>query len=196
MRRVSSGINNRGPNLSQIRTLYIKQFQALDMLKGKSIPVNETAASTSDSSLSITIDRTALSPCIIVSPGLSPGQTSSQPLKFPFGYMTTTLTKGTPYIYSIASHLRLPATFSVHVELAALVEALWQIFKEKEAFLLETRINLSLDGTLEVRGARFGFDDAAFKSSGRQEDVHQLRAKRKEVWEEVEAEKDGIVYVK
>ncbi|RMJ21098.1 Succinyl-CoA [Aspergillus sp. HF37] len=80
--------------------------------------------------------------------------------------------------------------------MAHLIEVLWQTFTEKEAFSLETRVGSSSGGALEVRGARFGFDDAALKSSGRQESVHQLRDKESEVPEEVEAEKDGIVYVK
>jgi succinyl-CoA synthetase alpha subunit len=90
--------------------------------------------------------------------------------------------------------LGLPA--SSHPQLAGFVQALWEIYKEKEAFTLETQIAVSADGTLEVHGARFGFDDAAFRSSGRQEDVHKLRDTSEEVAEEVEAEKDGIVYVK
>lgn len=40
------------------------------------------------------------------------------------------------------------------------------------------------------------FDDAAYRSTKRQEDIHRLRQKDQEVPEEVEAEKDGIVYVK
>lgn len=54
----------------------------------------------------------------------------------------------------------------------------------------------SVDGKLEVYDARFGFDDAAYRSAGRQEEVHQLRDKEEEVPEEVVAEKDGIVYIK
>lgn len=88
----------------------------------------------------------------------------------------------------------LPA--SGHDQLTSLVQALWEIFKEKEAAVLETRVGMAADSTLEVHGARFGFDDAAFRSSGRQEEIHRLRNPAEEVPEEVEAEKDGIVYVK
>lgn len=62
--------------------------------------------------------------------------------------------------------------------------------------MLETRVGVSPEGGLEVYDAGFGLDDAAFRSSGRQEDVQRLRNREEEVWEEVEAEKDGIVYVK
>jgi succinyl-CoA synthetase alpha subunit len=163
------------------------------MLKEKSISVQEASPSGSDIFLTLTIDRTALSPCIIASSvaDFAPSKTS----RFPFAYSATGISSGEgPIIRSIASHLQLPE--STHKNLAELVQALWQIFKEKEAYLLEVRVNPSAEGSLEVRGARFGFDDAAFRSSGRQEEVHRLRNPAEEVQEEVEAEKDGIVYVK
>lgn len=94
----------------------------------------------------------------------------------------------------MTSYVGLPE--SSRGKLASLIQTLWNIFKEKEAFVLETRVGASANGSLEVRGARFGFDDAAFRSSGRQEEIHSLRNTAEEVPEEVEAEKDGIVYVK
>lgn len=178
------------PAIQQKRNLYIKQFQALDILKQKSIPVNETVSS-SDGSVSISVDRTALSPCIVASPGLEFEPARSR--KFPFSYKLASF-EGQSVISEVASHLGLPA--SAQGKLASLVQALWEIFKEKEAFVLETRIGLSAEGNLEVHGAHFGFDDAAYRSSGRQEAIHSLRNKAEEVPEEVEAEKDGIVYVK
>lgn len=113
--------------------------------------------------------------------------------RFPFSYNLASF-EGHSVITEIASHLGLST--SAQGKLASLVQALWEIFKEKEAFVLETRIGLSAGGDLEVHGAHFGFDDAAYRSSGRQEDIHSLRNKAEEVPEEVEAEKDGIVYVK
>lgn len=77
-----------------------------------------------------------------------------------------------------------------------LTRHLWRIFRDREAYLLEVRVRQSEEGWLEVLNARFGFDDAAFRSAGRQESLHRLRRKEEEVSEEVEAEKDGIVYVK
>ncbi|KNG84301.1 CoA-ligase [Aspergillus nomiae NRRL 13137] len=191
MRRVSLQKSQRASPSNQTRSLFIKQFQALDMLKEKSISVNEANPSESDIFLNLTVDRTALSPCVIASTAAD-----FEPLhtdKFPFPYANTDFSCNSPIIKSIASHLKLPDT--THEKLAELVQALWQIFKEKEAYLLEVRVNPSPEG-LEVRGARFGFDDAAFRSSGRQKEVHSLRNQAEEVHEEVEAEKDGIVYVK
>ncbi|KAI9928844.1 hypothetical protein MW887_002066 [Aspergillus wentii] len=185
MRRVSSG-SQKPFGSNQVRSLHIKQSQALDMLKEKSIPVRETADSDSDFSLSITVDRNALSPCVIAA-----GPDAAQPRKFPFEYATTDLSSAGTLLEAVASHLQIPET----THLAGLVQALWQIFKEKEAFLLVVKAS-SVGGALEVHGAHFNFDDAAFRSSGRQEDVHRLRNKEEEVPEEVEAEKDGIVYIK
>ena len=160
------------------------------MLREKSIPVNEVATSDSDIFLSLTIDRTALSPCILAS--TSAGFEADQTGRFPFAYEGTDFSREQSLVGTVASHLRLPAT--AYDNLAQLLQGLWEIFKEKEAYLLEVRANTT--DTFEVRDARFGFDDAAFRSSGRQAEVHQLRNPAQEVAEEVEAEKDGIVYIK
>ncbi|OQD89480.1 hypothetical protein PENANT_c002G02043 [Penicillium antarcticum] len=178
------------PIPSQKRSLYIKQFQAFDLLKEKSVSVKE-AASGSDISVSIAVDRTALSPCIIASPTAEFNLAKSR--RFPFPYAQTKF-DGSPIIADAASHLGL--SVSGNEKLAGLVQSLWEIYKEKEAFVLETRVGRSSDGSLEVHGARFGFDDAAYRSSGRQADIHKLRNTSEEVPEEVEAEKDGIVYIK
>ncbi|XRM41392.1 hypothetical protein ABZX51_004667 [Aspergillus tubingensis] len=174
----------------QTRSLFVKPFQALDMLRKESIPVNEAAPSESDFFLSLTVDRTALSPCILASTsaGFEPAQTG----RFPFAYEGTDFSSTNPLVETVASHLQLPAT--AHDNLAQLLQGLWRVFKGKEAYLLEVRANAT--SAFEVRDARFGFDDAAFRSSGRQKDVQQLRNPAEEVPEEVEAEKDGIVYVK
>lgn len=187
MRRVTLA---SGSVAHQKRSLYIKQFQAFDILEQKSVIFSESP-SASDFAVSVSVDRTALSPCIIAAPTAE--SDPSQSRRFPFGYTQRNLDEGS-LIPEVASHVGLPA--SAHGRLSSLVQALWEIFREKEAFVLETRVGTTPDGSLEVHGARFGFDDAAFRSSGRQEDIHRLRDTAEEVPEEVEAEKDGIVYVK
>jgi succinyl-CoA synthetase alpha subunit len=161
------------------------------MLKKEGVRVNEGAESVLDFYLSLTIDRTVLSPTLIIS--TSPEFESSSITRLPFAYNTEKFTATSPTITATAADLELPE--SAHEKLAELVQALWRIYKEKEAFTLEARASYT-DGSFEVRGARFGFDDAAFRSSGRQEEVHQLRDVAEEVPEQVEAERDGIVYVK
>lgn len=189
MRRVSPITKSKVAKPIQTRSLYIKRSQAIDMLREKSIHVHE-APTGSNTSLAITVDRTGLCPCITLA--LSAGGES--PSKYLFDYNMSNFNETFPAITAMASQLGLSNT--EQSKLAKLIESLWQIFKEKEAFSLETKIGLSSNGALEVYDARFGFDDAAFKSSGRQEAVHQLRDKASEVPEEVEAENDGIVYIK
>jgi succinyl-CoA synthetase alpha subunit len=162
------------------------------MLKQTGIQVNETSISTSDVHISLTIDRTALSPAVIAS--TSPGFEPSNSARLPFPYTKEKFEASDSIITAAATQLSLPT--SAHGKLAGIVQALWQIFKQKEAFVLEVRANYSAEEGFEVRGARFGFDDAAFRSSGRQEKIHALRDVKEEVPEEVEAETDGIVYVK
>lgn len=160
------------------------------MLRGQSIPVSDAAVSNDGFALSISVDRSSLSPCIVASPTLDPETSLALSRKFPFDYANPDFSN----LKAVVSHLKLPE--AAQQKLQELVQKLWTIFKEKEAFLLETKVTSTPNGALEVRGARFGFDDAAYRSSGRQEDIHKLRNKEEEVPEEVEAEKDGIVYVK
>jgi succinyl-CoA synthetase alpha subunit len=93
---------------------------------------------------------------------------------------------------------------SAHLEISGngrhslqkLIADLVDIFMSKEAFVVQTKIILDDNGGLQVQGAKFGFDDAAFRSSGRQKEVHALRDLNSEVPEDVEAEKYGMIYVK
>ena len=176
--------------LQQKRSLYLKRSQALEILRQKSIPVNEEDSSPSGL-LSISVDRSALSPCIVAVSGSEFDLDRSK--RIPFSYTQTTL-KNQPLVASVATHLSIPP--SSRGQLGDIIQALWEIFKEKEAFVLECGVTVSVEGNVTVCRARFGFDDAAYRSSGRQEDIHRLRNKAEEVPEEVEAEKDGIVYVK
>lgn len=179
---------------AQRRTLYIKQNQALEMLKEKGVVTADIAGSEDDFKLAISIDRTALSPCIAASPTTHPTDSLARSRKFPFNYGKREFDANGIQIRDVAHHLALPK--SGHGQLAKLLEKLVDIFMTKEAFLLEIRAAVTKNGELQVSGAQFGFDDAAFTSSKRQEDIHSLRNKAEEVPEEVEAEKDGIVYVK
>lgn len=179
----------------QVRTLYIKQFQALNMLKEHGIvSVKETPPSDSDFSLAITVGRTELLTCLTFTPSrLSPTMTSQRKF-FMYNPANLTLNENDPWIASVAQELHCDEP-RVR-QMTDLARALLKIFVEKEAFLLEIKASFVANGDLEIHGARFGFDDAAYRSSGRQEEVHRLRSKEEEVPEEVEAEKDGIVYIK
>ena len=70
------------------------------------------------------------------------------------------------------------------------------LFFNKDAFSLVVRISRNSRGKLAVARSDFTFDDAAIRSGNRQEDILAMRDVSTEIPEEVEAEKDGIVYIK
>lgn len=177
----------------QRRSLYLQQHQSFDLLKERNIPVRESSESDAFF-LGIAVDRTAHSPCVIASPTAEPAKYMNSAIRVPFQYGEKQFPVGSATIQSITKHLELET--NAQAGLSKLTEALVDVFMTKEAFSLETRVGVTSAGALEVQGARFGFDDAAYKSAKRQEDIHKLRNKDLEVQEEVEAEKDGIVYVK
>ncbi|KAJ4295815.1 hypothetical protein N0V88_004517 [Collariella sp. IMI 366227] len=84
---------------------------------------------------------------------------------------------------------------STTTSLRHLLTTLTALFHTHEAFLLFVSIVERL-GELKVVSARFGFDDAAFRSSGRQAELHSLRDVDAEDPAERNAERDGIVYIK
>lgn len=177
----------------QKRTLYVKQSQAFDMLKEKGIPTIDVPTSAEEFLLAISIDRSVASPCIIASTSTDPSDMFERSRKFPFTYGTNAVDDKT-LMADVFKHLNIPK--AAQPEATKLVSDLVDVFMSKEAFVLETTVAVSEDGGIKVQGARFGFDDAAFRSGKRQAEVHALRDKESEVWEEVEAERDGIVYVK
>jgi succinyl-CoA synthetase alpha subunit len=121
---------------------------------------------------------------------LVPGDPHAEAKKFAFDYKQGFDVGQAP---AIAEHLQLGD--SSKESLPKLINGLVDLYMKKEAFLLETMFVERL-GELKVVGARFGFDDAAFRSTKRQSDIHGLRRTEDEDPQELEAEKDGIVYIK
>ncbi|KAH8697329.1 putative succinyl-CoA synthetase subunit alpha [Talaromyces proteolyticus] len=192
MRRFKNPVNSRSFQ-GQRCSLYIKQHQAFEKLEKYTIKTQEKPAGPEDFNLSITVDRTSLSPCITVS---SVSASRGPSLRIPFNYERPEFfNENNTIIHDIGSFLAIPK--DCHGDLGIYINSLYNIFKKNEAFALETRASLSEeDGKLRVHAAHFGFDDAAFKSSDRQKEVHALRDTREEVPEEVIAETKGIIYVK
>lgn len=178
---------------SQKRTLYIKSSQAFDMLKEREIPTIETPTKDQERFIAISIDREARQPCIIASPTTDPSQAFQKSRKFPFAYGTNEATSDT-MLDTVSKHLEISEQGKA--ALGKLIAELVDMFMSKEAFVLQTKIAVDANGGLAVQGAKFGFDDAAFRSSGRQGEVHALRDIESEVREELEAEKEGMIYVK
>ena len=191
MRRVQPTVRSSAPRIAeQKRTLYIREDDAFNMLRERGINASEYSGKGEKHLLAVAIDRANLSLCIIASPVTDQENPHAEAKKFPFDYR-----KGfdISQANAIAAHLKLGETSKE--SLPKLINGLVELYMSKEAFLLETMVVERL-GDLKVVGAHFGFDDAAFRSTQRQADVHALRRIEDEDTNEVEAEKDGIVYIK
>ncbi|KAI1431987.1 hypothetical protein GGR50DRAFT_26352 [Xylaria sp. CBS 124048] len=177
--------------IQQRRTIYLTQPTSFELLRQRNVPVVDNASASTDGGLlAVTVNRSTSKPCVTVSP--SNDGDIKKAKKFDYEYA-----KGAANldIAAIASHLGLESGNSdVIKSLRTIVTGLVGLFAEKEAHLLQTTITRTPQ--IAVASARFGFDDAAFRSGGRQADVRELRDLTQEDAAEVEVEKDGIVYVK
>ncbi len=144
--------------------------------------------------LALGIDRSTRSPCIIAAPAIDGdgGGFASATRRFPFDYR-----RGVDelVVERVAAHLGFSSKTATVDSLRRVLRALSDIFYGKEAYLVETHLVERL-GEVKVVGAHFGFDDAAFRSGGRQGDVQALREVAREDAAELEAERSGIVYIK
>ncbi|RMZ80289.1 hypothetical protein DV738_g2827, partial [Chaetothyriales sp. CBS 135597] len=164
----------------QKRKLYIKQSQAFDILHARGILTGEPQPGVDRKMVAVSIDRSHRQPCIVASPTVQPEQTFSQAKRFPFAYGTDEGTSAT-LIDQVCTHLDISEAAKPSV--AKLIKELVDLYMSKEAFI-------------QVQVAKFGFDDAAFRSSKRQADIHALRDTTQEVPEEVAGEQAGMVYIK
>lgn len=180
-------------NIQQRRTLYIKQRQAYDMLNARGIPTVDSPTSKDEKFVAISIDRETRQPCIIASPSTDPQYAFQKSKKFPFAYGSDDATSE-DLLAAVSTHLGV--SDKGKRSLQKLIGELADIFMSKEAFVVQTKFALDDNGGLQIQGAKFGFDDAAFRSSGRQAEVHALRDIQSEVREDVEAEQEGMIYVK
>jgi succinyl-CoA synthetase alpha subunit len=189
-RRLRLSVRSSAISSTQKRSLYIRGELALDLLREHGFNASGYSGKGRRRLLAVAVDRSNLSPCIIASPGLDPEDFHTDAKSFPFEYRTGF---DESLLSAISEHLQLSKSSAK--SLPKLMKGLVDIYLKNEAFLLETKFVERL-GELKVVGARFGFDDAAFRSAGRQEGIHALRRIEDEVPQEVEAEKDGIVYIK
>jgi len=177
--------------VTQKRTLIIKPVQALDMLKERGLRV--VNANGKGKMLAVSVDRSGRMPCIVASPTSDPSQMYQRSRRYPFEYGSANATSDA-MISQVAE--RLEVADSAKPQLQKLIEQLVDLYMKKEAAVLRTNIEVSDAGEIAVSDAQFRFDDAAFRSSKRQEDVHALRDLSAEVPEELAAEKEGMAYVK
>ena len=178
---------------AQKRNLYLKQEHAFNMLEERNVKTTDTPSMSPEYLLAVSIDRSTRSLCITASPSTTVPEMYQKARAFPFAYGSDEYKKPS-FLSEVTKHLGVAS--SAQSAISKLVFDLVDIFMAKEAFMLETRIAFSKPGELQVQAAKFGFDDAAFKSAKRQKDVHALRDTSLEVPEDVEAEKYRMIYVR
>jgi len=167
---------------------YVDQVEGLSLTK---------AVAPEDSFyVGVTVDRTERSPCIVSSPTADPSQLQQRMKRFPYDWRegpTDTVIK------QVIQHMQMDASPPAAMARAkSFIQALARMYTEKEAVTLSGTISIDSSGNLQVHQSSLvlHFDDAAYRSSKRHEDIHGLRQMESEQPEELEAEKDGIVFVK
>lgn len=176
---------------SQKRTLIVKTKQALDLLRDRGIKIGETKGEAK--MLAIAVDRSKRMPAVVASVTADPSQLYAKAGRYAFAYGSKDATSD-EMINTIAEVLKV--NDNAKPALKELVGNLADMYMEKEAQALRVNITVSDSGEIEVTDAQFRFDDAAFRSSKRQADIHALRDMAAEVPEEIAAEKEGMAYVK
>ncbi|KAF2873882.1 succinyl-CoA ligase subunit alpha [Massariosphaeria phaeospora] len=181
----------------QRRSYHLTPDHLITLLNSYNIPISPTPSSTSPSPshfLGITVARSARSPSIITSPTTSPTQLPNRIHHTPFDYRIGP-TPST--IASALSHLQLDAAPpKATAQTASLIHNLWALYREKEAITATVSLSVSTseDG-IEVHDPYLLLDDAAFKSNGRQSDLHARRDTSHVPAAVLEAEAHGIVYI-
>ncbi|KAH9845524.1 CoA binding domain [Teratosphaeria destructans] len=202
LRRRPSPSSWQAPSRTQQkRNLILKSHQApgildqyLTELEGLSVSPEE--APKDAFYVAITVDRSARSPCIATSPTADRGQLGQRVRRFPYDWQAGPKDSD---IESAIENAQLDAAPpAAHAQIGGLIQALAKLYKDKEAVTLSGSVSIDTNGNLRLHqpSLHLQFDDAAYRSNKRQEDIHSLRQKETEVPEEVEAEKDGIVFVK
>ena len=183
----------------QRRRMHLPERKAFDMLEAKGVPImKQEDPESRDYFLTITFDRNAYQPCLITSYSIGGESPHLHAKSYLLRFGVIDLDR------AIMSHIMSDFRVKLNLgdrgdpsfdSLARIVISLFHIFYEREASSLSIRISRDLQGQFEVARATFEFDDAAHRSK-RHGDIQALRDTKDEVPEEVEAEKDGIVYIK
>ncbi|KAI4729234.1 succinyl-CoA ligase subunit alpha [Aureobasidium sp. EXF-10728] len=198
MRRVRPTITSQTfrSSTSQ-RNLHLRNQKAVDNLS-KSLDgfnISEDTPNDADSVyLSISVDRSSRSPCIIASPSTNPRKLHHRLRRFPYSYLDG---PDQETVLAAIQHLQLDAAPpAAHAQTAKLISRLAELYREQEAVSLALNLSISPSGSLNLSQPQLFYDDAAFKSNKRHPDLHALRDVSQEPAVEVEAEKSGIVFVK
>lgn len=162
------------------------------MLQEMGVPISDDQDPRSrDYFLTITIDRSNYTPCIVTSYFIG-GESPQNHAKMHRLAMDKHVDSST--FASIATELNCSREY--FGSLTNILTAMMEIFFNKEAFSLSVGLARDTQGQLAVARSSFTFDNAAFRSGKRHGDIQEMRDVEDEMPEEVEAEKDGIVYIK
>jgi succinyl-CoA synthetase alpha subunit len=152
--------------------------------------------------ISISIDRSARSPCLAVAPTTDPTEIHAQTQRFPYDALSAPAPQ---LLDSALHHLGLGAASAPTRErIAVLITSLAKMYRRKEAITLSCCISLdpasssSSDPAIHLHQntITLQFDDSAHRSAQRQPDIHALRQPATEDATELAAEAAGIVLVK
>lgn len=177
----------------QQRGLKLDSVKTKGLLSQAGLPVADETGGSDKRYLAISVDRSNRNPVFIASPTTDPNAIFSRAKYIRYDY-----TNGPtdPVIGEVATALQMSSGPAASMAaLGKIVRGMAEVFKGKEAWALSTHLGGTSDGGLAIEAAEAGIDDSAYKSK-RQLDVFELRNKASEDADEVEAEKDGIVYVK
>lgn len=174
------------------RNIHILESRSFEMLEALGVPISKSEDPESrDYFLTLTVDRTNYTPCIVTSFSIGGESPHLHAKTYP---LALDKIEDDSMLSSIAIDLKCKeeSLDSLSLMLSSLID----IFFGKEASSLSTRISRNQQGELAVARAEFSFDDAAFRSGKRNADLQEMRDTSNEVPEEVDAGKDGIVYIK
>ncbi|KAK3337366.1 succinyl-CoA synthetase-like protein [Cercophora scortea] len=186
------------PHISSIqqqrRRIHLPEDKCMDLLRAAGqVNCGTYSGHGTRRLLAVGIDRSMRSPCIIAAPATHEDELLTPNVKrFPFDFR-----RGPDRlsIERIASHLQLSNKGSAVDSLRRVIKSLVTIFFDKEAYLMTTHVVDRL-GAIKIVAAQFSFDDAAFRTAGRQRDLHSLAVVAPEDEPGAAAEDSGIVYIR
>lgn len=177
------------------RNLYIKHSEAMSMLTEAGLMMSETPRPSQEFLVAISIDRTERTPCIIASPSTNSKDMFNLSKKLPFAYGSDGATSDA-MLETVSQHLAIRGTGKQ--ALSNLISTLHHIFMTNEAFFLSTTFSITENSAhLHIHTTHFGFDDCAFKTSGRQTSLHAVHPKDATPFtpQELSASTYGMSYV-
>ncbi|KAL5385804.1 hypothetical protein DPSP01_004584 [Paraphaeosphaeria sporulosa] len=196
---VLQSLNTRGSHPAstpQKRGLHINAQQSADLLRSYNIDLSPSPSSSPESNhfVGITVARSARSPAIIAAPTALQAQLPSRVRRFPFDYR---IGPSAATINDAIAYLQLDAAPpKAKAQATEVISNLWKLYREKEAITTTVSLSIPEDrDVIEVYDPYLFFDDAAFKSNGRQADLHALRSSSTLSETDKEAEEAGIVYI-